>query len=269
MPRQADRQLVVSIVRRNAGKGHYYLIDGKKADGVTTLISDGLPKPALTRWAAKSVAEYVADNVDRMRDCYDWMDREQIIQMLKQVPWSERDTAAVRGTDVHELAEKLTHGEEVDVPDHLTGYVNACVKFLDEWQVRPVLTETVVASRQWGLCGTIDGVYDLADGRRVLSDFKTTASGIWPETALQLAAYANCEVYLDSEGKEQPIASLGIDGAVAVWIRSDGYDVIPVDISEPVWKTFLYVASVARWAKKQAKGCIGDPLTLPETVGAA
>lgn len=250
------------IVRRNAGRNHYYLIDGKKADGVTTLIGDGLPKPALTRWAAKSVAEYVADNTEHIRGCFDWMDREQLVATLKQVPWSQRDTAAVRGTDVHSLAEKLAHGVEVEVPEDLAGYVTSCVKFLDEWQVRPVLTEAVVASRKWGYAGTLDLVADVCDGRRVIADYKTGASGIWPETVLQQAAYRYAEVYVDGDGNEQPLADLNIQGALGVWLRPDGYDVFDLRSDERAFSTFLHVATVARWAKR-SKGLVGDPVPVP------
>lgn len=252
----------MSIVRRKAGKGHYYLIDGKKADGVTTLIKDGLPAPALTRWAAKSVAEYVADNAEHMREVYDWMDRDQLVSMLKQTPWSQRDTAAARGTDVHSLAERLIHHEEVDVPEHLTGYVESCVRFLDEWQVRPVLVETVVASRKWGYCGTLDVVADVCDGRRVILDYKTSNSGIWPETVLQEAAYRHAEVYVDGD-EEKPLAEVGIEGALAVWLRADGYDVFDLPCDEAQYNAFLYVRTVALWARK-AKELIGEPCEVPK-----
>ncbi|MBQ1164539.1 hypothetical protein KBZ21_41910, partial [Streptomyces sp. A73] len=41
-------------------------------------------------------------------------------------------------------------------------------------------------------------------------------SGIWGETALQLAAYARAEFYLDEHGIEQPIPH--VDGGLAVWM---------------------------------------------------
>ncbi|MBQ1164444.1 hypothetical protein KBZ21_41390, partial [Streptomyces sp. A73] len=42
----------------------------------------------------------------------------------------------------------------------------------------------------------------------------------WGETALQLAAYARAEFYLDEHGIEQPIPH--VDGGLAVWLRADG-----------------------------------------------
>jgi hypothetical protein len=239
---------------------HNYKIDGRKADGVTTLIGDGLPKPALLPWGIKSVAEYAADHLERLVEMQP-MGREAIVSALKQAPYTERDLAAKRGTEVHALAERLIHGDEVDVPEELIGHVDSCVRFLDSWRLRPVLVEATVASRRWNYAGTLDVVADLPDGRRSLLDYKTSRSGIFGETALQLAAYAHAEVYLDGD-EEKPVADLGITCAHAVWLRADGFDVYEVDITEPVFRTFLHVAYVARQAK-QLKTLIGEPCTTP------
>lgn len=254
------------IRRIETARGHRYEIDGQHADGVTTLISKGLPKPQLTYWAAKSVAEHVADNLDQIV-LWQGLRRDTLITELKGVPWAKRDAAAAKGTEVHSLAEKLSKGEEIDVPEHLAGYVDACIRFLDEWQVQPVLTEAVIASRKWSYCGTIDGIADFVTQERLAYDFKTSASGIFGETALQIAAYAHADVYLDNDGNEQPVSDLGIQGGLGVWLRADGrYEVYPMDISEPVFKAFLYVSHVARLmdGMKEWKGA---PLTSP--VGAS
>jgi hypothetical protein len=252
----------VSIQRRNYGRGHGYLIDGQKADGVTTLIGDGLPKKALMYWSARTVAEYVADNHENVRGFMDTLDREQLVKLLKDVPWSARDKAAVRGTQVHSLAEHLVNHVEVDVPDEIAGYVSSCVQFLDDWNVKPVLVEAVVASRKWRYAGTLDLVADLPDGRRGIFDYKTSDSGIWPETVLQQAAYRFAEVYLDGDGKEQPMDALGITDAFGVHLRPDGYSVHPLPSDERAFKDFLHVAWVARWAKN-SKQLVGDPADAP------
>jgi hypothetical protein len=251
----------VTIQRINGGRGHWYKIDGTKADGVTTLIGNGLPKPALTRWAAKSVAEHVADNLDAVAGMAP-MGRDAIVDALKGVPWASARRAAVKGTEVHALAEKLSHGELVEVPEHLEGHVESCVAFLDDWQIRPVRTETVVGHRRWRYCGSFDGVWSLPDGRRVIGDYKTSGSGVYPEVALQMAAYRHAEVYLDENNREKPIADLGITDGVVVWLRSDGYDVYPVDTSEPVFKDFLHVAWVAR-TKDRMDNWLGGSLPAP------
>lgn len=237
---------------------HHYKIDGRKADGVTTLLSDGLPKPALLPWGIKSVAEYAADHLDRLVEMQP-MGREALVAALKQAPYTDRDLAAKRGTEVHDLAEKLIHGVEVDVPEELAGHVESCVRFLDDWKLSPVLVESTVASRRWNYCGTLDVVADRPGAPRAIYDYKTSRSGIFGETALQLAAYAHAEVYLDGEA-EKPVVDLGIEQGYAVWIRGDGYDVYPVDITEQTFKTFCHVAYVARQARA-LRDLVGSPVS--------
>lgn len=237
---------------------HHYTLDGVKVPGVTTLIGDGLPKPALLPWGIKSVAEYAADHLDRLVEMQP-MGREAIVSALKQSPYTDRDTAAKRGTEVHAIAEKLIAGTEVDVPEELAGHVNSCVRFLDEWQPTPVLVEGVVGSRRWQYAGSCDLIADLPDGRRVILDYKTSRSGIFPETVLQLAAYRYAEFYLGEDGSEQPMDALNIVAAMGVWIRADGYEVYELPADERAFKDFAHVSWVARWAK-DSRGLCGDPV---------
>lgn len=236
----------MTLKRINAGRGHRYTLDGRPVPGVTTLIKKGLPAPGLMYWSAKAVAEYVADADPGDLDALRRLGRTGMVAALKGVPWGQRDQAAVRGTEVHALAEQLVHGREVDVPDHLAAHVESCLKFLDQWRVAPVMTETVVGSRAHKYGGSLDLIADLPDGRRALFDYKTGASGIWPETALQLAAYRHADIYVGLDGREHWLEDIGVSASYAVHVRADGYDVIPVDTGEQVFAAFLDVARVAR-----------------------
>lgn len=246
-------------------KSHRYKLDGKWVPGVTTLIKGGLPAPALMYWSAKSVAEYVADDeagVEALRR----MGRGPMVQALKEVPWQKRDTAAVRGTDVHNIAEQLVHGGEVQVPEHLAGYVEAAVAFMDEWKPEPVVVERPLAHRAHWWAGKPDIFATLPDGRTILFDYKTTGSGIWPETAFQLAAYSHAEFYIDEQGVEQPIPQ--VDLCAAVWLQPGEYQVIPVKADDDVYKEFRHLAYVADAAKRakgdrNTPGYVGLPLPPP------
>lgn len=251
----------MSIQRIQSGRNHWYKIDGTKADGVTTLIGDGTRKKALEAWGIRSVAEYAAKHLDRLVEMQS-MGEEAIVAALKQSPYTDRDKAANRGTEVHRLAEELIHGRAVDVPEELAGYVDSYVRYLDEWQPEPIKVEKVVAHRKWNYCGTFDSVYRLRDGRVVIGDIKTSRSGIYSETALQLAAYRYAEVYLDDDGSEQPMADLGIECGQGLWIRADDYAVLPIQCDESVFKAFLHVAYGARWMKAN-KSIVGDPESPP------
>ena len=242
-------------------KSHRYKLDGQWVQGVTTLIGNGLPKKALMYWSAKTVAEFVANHPDLTEEMKRMGGVGPTVAFLKEVPWQKRDTAAVKGTEVHDLAERLVHGEEVDVPEHLAGYVNSCVQFLDDWGLEPVLTERPCASRKWQHAGKFDFIGRTRDGRTVIGDWKTSASGIWPETCLQLAAYRHSEFYVDEDGTEHPMPE--VDGAIGVHLRDDGYSVFDMCADEDVYKAFLHVQYVARTAADMKTGWMSDALPAP------
>lgn len=238
------------IKRINRGRSHSYTIDGVKATGVTTALSEGLPKPQLTYWAARVVAETVADMPAQDLETLREMGRDAMVAALKAAPNQQRDNAAVRGTKVHNLAEQLVYGHEITVPDELLGHVESAARFMDAWKIKPILVERPVASYQWMYAGTFDIVAELPDGQRILFDYKTSASGIWPDTALQLAAYRWADFYLAEDGTtETPMAEVDITDCKAVWLRADGYDVIPLTTSKTVHTAFLHTLAVARFRK--------------------
>ena len=151
------------------------------------------------------------------------------------------------------------------MPGHLRGYVDACVKFLDEWAIKPLMSERPCGSRQWLYCGTPDLVAELADGTHAMFDYKTSASGIFGETALQQAAYARSEFWIDEDGAEQPTADLNITATFGVHLRDDGsYDCIPLAFDESVFRAFLHVAYVGRMAKTIKETYTGEPANPPE-----
>jgi hypothetical protein len=221
---------------------HKYRLDGKPVEGVTTLIKGGLR-------SARSVAEYVAANPERVNDLR-MMGTGPMVAALKEVPWQERDTAAAKGTEIHDFAERIMKGEVVHVPVHLTGYVEACLAFFDEWDIEPVLVEAVVGNREHQYAGKLDLIADHNRGLRAIFDYKTSRSGIWPETAFQEAAYAFCEFYGEL-GDEHPMPK--VYEAYGVHLRDGEYDCYPLEFGPHVFDEFLTIAAVARIAKR-AKG---------------
>lgn len=244
----------MSITKRieTARGGHTYKMDSQKVDGVTTIIGNGIPKPALINWAAREAATFAADNLDTLNN----LDRDSIVDLVKGSPWRERDAAARRGTEVHGYAEQLINGQEVELPDELAGHVDSYLKFLADFDAQPVLVEAVLGHRTHRWMGTLDLIADLSDGQRWLMDVKTTRSGIFGETALQIAAYRHAEFYLDTDGVEQPM--IPVDACGAIWVRSDGYDLVPVVADASVYRTFRYAQQIAQWQTVTSKTVIGD-----------
>lgn len=243
--------------RLNHGRGHRYMLDGHDCDGVTTIIRDGVPKPALVRWAGRVTAGYALDHWSELAE----LGVAERLRKLEGAPWAERDTQAIRGTQVHSLAQRLAHGETVNVPEPLVGHVDAYLAFVRDWAPRERLVEAVVGNRQRRYMGTLDLVADLADLKTWILDFKTTASGVYSESAMQLAAYRFAEFYLGDGGQEMPLPS--IDAAGVVWLRADGYDLVPVDAGPETFRAFLYAQQVAAFVRADRERYVGEALLPP------
>jgi len=267
----------MTIKRRNHGSGHSYLIDGQKCAGVTSILSM-VPKNALVDWAGRTTAEYA---IDHWADLAEARPSERLAR-LNRARFAERDAAARRGTQVHRLAEGLAVGDSVDVPEELAGHVHAYTDFLDRVDPDPVAVELVVAHRgsdaiaEPGYCGTADLIADLPAlsirGERVqparwLLDIKTSRSGIFRETALQLCAYQRAHVYTRGDDAEYPIADLGIERAGAIHVRSDGWDLIPVDTTDDVWSYFCHLAWLYS-REEYSQAWIGSPIDPPARIEA-
>lgn len=266
------------VRRVNAGKGHAYKdADGRRVPGVTTILSDGLPKKALINWAGNATADYAVDNWDLLSE----LKPSERLKKMQGGRYESRDAAANRGTAVHALAEQLIKGEEVEVPDALAGHVESYVRFLDEWAPEPVLVEAVVMSHKHGYAGTLDLIADIATGMlpphilallgteydresvRCLIDLKTSRSGIFGETALQLVAYRYADVYVDADDNEQPMVA--VDLTLAVHVRADGYDLYPLTAGPAQLREFLYAREVARFSEENSRGYVGEALIPPQT----
>lgn len=247
------------VRRRNYGQGHGYVdANGRKVPGVTTILSQGLPKAALINWAANATADYAVDHWDALGE----LSPSKRLDKLKKARYEDRDTAAKRGTEVHALAERLVKGEKVAVPDDIAGHVESYVQFLDEWEIEPVLIEAVVMSHRHGYAGTLDLIGDIPSrGTRAIFDVKTSRSGIFGETALQLAAYRHANTYVDADGQEQDM--LPVDEAFGIHIRADGYSLLPVTAGPEQMREFLYAAQIAAFAEENSRGYIGQALPAP------
>jgi len=261
------------MVRR--GAGHSYLLDGEPCDGVTSILSAGVPKPALVGWAANTTAAYAVDRWDELAD----VGVAERLTRLQQARFESNKSAAVRGTAVHVLAEQLIRGDEVEVPDDVIGYVDACLDFLTDYDVAEIAVEAVVVNRGNAAgAGRYMGCVDLIAGvsswnglaptsETWLVDWKTGLRGIFPEAALQLAAYSHAETLLLENGDEAPLPR--VDRCVAVWLRTDGYDVFPVDAGDDTYRTFLYVQQLAAFANAPRGTYVGDALAHPEPAAAS
>lgn len=219
---------------------HRYKLDGKWVNGVTTVLGV-LDKPGLRKWAASSVAEYVADNRAAVEHLYD-AGRGPMVAALKETPWQRRDDAAARGTKFHDFAERIVAGEEVDVPEEQVPLVESALRFIDEWRIKPLLIEACVASREHKYAGKLDLIAEYVDPRdgsagTAIFDWKS-GKAIYASAAFQLCAYAFAEFH-GEEGDEKPVPT--VTASFGVHIRADDYNVHQLAFGPDVFAEFVNI----------------------------
>ncbi|MFE7874449.1 hypothetical protein ACFUYE_29385 [Micromonospora humida] len=267
----------MKIVKKSNGRNHWYVDadTGERIPGVTTILDQGLPKKALINWSANATAEYAIDHWDELAA----LAPSARLSKLKGGRYAVKDEASNRGTQVHKMGERLIRGEQVVVPDLLRPYVDSYVRFMDEFQLRARHVEALVYSERHRYCGTLDIFGDILlpdmpeydhlprddDGYvcNALIDAKTNRSGIFGETALQLSGYRFCDFMQpdpgdpDSAFEMPPVHFTG-----AVWIRPDGYSLVPVVAEEEQHRALLYAQQVGRF-DQGARELIGEPVEPP------
>lgn len=245
-------QLVVSTWKNGS---HHYALNGERIPGVTTC-TGVLAKPALMGWYAEQAGIWAANNPDQLAA----LGYEDFVKLAKAAPERARDNASKVGRDLHSHAEKLaTTGEAPDVPDADLAMVRQAVDFLDALGVETIASEracyhgTFLYGGRFDLIGTIRGEVWLLD-------FKTGASGVWPEMALQQSAYRFATHMqalnpADDDEPMPPVAHVGI-----VWVRPDGWQLIPVRADRESWQAFLATIPLWRFLRQRREDTVGAPV---------
>lgn len=247
------------IQRKDSGRSHWYIDldnNGERVPGVTTLTDQGMPKPALYNWNADATANYTLDRWDELAK----LPPSERLTRMRKGRWEMTNRAKARGTAVHKLAERLLNGETVPVTDDDRGYVEACARFLDDLAVRKIYSEVVVYSETNRHCGQLDLMADVYlpdvpeyehiprgdDGySRMLGDWKTSASGIFGDVALQLAPYRWSEYLIVDDETVIPMPE--VDFCAGIHLRPDGeYQCVELLCDEDTYRDFLYIKEGAR-----------------------
>lgn len=236
---------------------HAYKLDGKRAPGVTTILSGGIPKPALPHWYAKMAAEYVRKHFHDLDP-----DAPDFVKTVAKAPEMDRDKAAARGTDIHNAGEELATTGEVQVTAH-AAEVQHYADWLHEWEIKPLLIERPVFSREPRFAGTFDMIATsrfINNGNPTMFDLKTSRS-VYGDTALQVAAYTMADKYIDKDGGDKLLPH--ITYAAVVHIRADGVSCHPLceTRAEIEWAYEQFLAAYQTYKNTNArKKMLRDPL---------
>lgn len=222
---------------------HRYTLDGKWVPGVTTVLGV-LDKPALVKWAAKQVATFVADNFTELPNLTR-LGKEGFIKHLAEEPTRKKEAAADRGHSLHAYAEDILNrvpiGLKPDDPLYLV--IRHAVKWLDDWQIRPLLVEAPVASRTHWYAGTADLIAEYRNpytGETGIGifDWKSTKR-IWPEAVMQLNAYAFAE-FTGLGGEESSLPE--ITSAYGIHISERPTVAYPLRFGKEIHEEFVTIA---------------------------
>ena len=250
--------------------GRLYTWDGEEYPSVTTILK-AIPKPALTYWAAREAARH-AVVMHRSGDLERLLrsgDEQAAVDEIKGAPWGARDKAGEDGSAIHRAIERaILGGQPPTVTPAQAPRYRQFERFCTDHQPTWEASEATVYNRQHGYAGTLDAICVLG-GRRLLLDVKT-GKGVYPEAALQMAAYSRGEfIGLAGAGggfgaQEHPMPQ--IDGAVILHLRPRSYQLLEVDVTDGAYQIFLDTLSMWRHLKR-LDGLLLDPIHPPDNDG--
>lgn len=246
---------------------------------VTTIIDKSSNKQGLINWAARTVAEYAVANIHRVRHMLEAVTVKKddatgialvsdpaammgAIDWLKGCTYRNREYKANLGSTIHAHTEAYMKRQPFpEPPTDAAGYITAFRQWLADWSPTFEMAEASVFSRTYRYAGTLDAIVRIPKVGRCVIDYKSTGSGVYPEAALQLAAYRNAEFIGRPDGREEKMPA--IDATFVLWLKPDGYEFVPVDTTEPVFRSFRHAIEMFRWVEEIAQHVIGSPLDPP------
>lgn len=251
-----------AVIRTDGKQGRFYDIDGEKLPSVTTILQ-AVNKPALVQWAAKEERTMtILAAADLYEDIHGTpkMSRSTYVTTLDARLGKVRANqkllakAAEIGTQVHKVIEwniRRDLGQIVGPGPELSDKAAWAFMAYEDWaqsvNLKPILIEQVVSSRQHRYAGTMDLLAEV-NGVLTLVDFKTGKS-VYGEAMLQNVAY---QAALAEMGHQKAEAGLILRlPKVETDPNFEAVTVPPVDALFPV---FLHVKAVWEWwfAEEQA-----------------
>lgn len=236
---------------------------------VTTLLK-ALDKPALVYWAAREVAAAAFKDREHLdSDLKRFGEREAVYQ-LSQAPWSRREKAADVGTAVHALIDAHVRGTEPphlddDVREKAGRHFDQFRRFEDAYRPEWRGAEMTVVHPDHGWAGTLDELAEIGSRGLGLIDVKNTnpagkkkdQPGVWPEHALQCAAYAHGALIVPNRDVwEEPVPMPPVEWGAVLWLAEDRYALVEVDVSDEAYRAFRIAAEMYRWQDGRGKASI-------------
>lgn len=283
---------------RQTGSTRWYPWRGTNYYSVTTILDVALRRYALEKWNRNKVAEAVVRNPDlialmigkceapehcpKVDDLIDLCVKcGATYRWLQDSPYAITERAKEIGTSVHAGIDALQLGKPMPPwPVAIAPRMKQWERFVADWHPTFELSEATVFNRTESYGGTLDTIVRIPlalvtplvattvgwnvptdrDFLRLLVDYKTAQRGIYPEIALQLAAYRGAEfIGLAADGSEQPMPT--VDGTAGLQLTDETYNLVPVTTDQAIFAAFLYARELFRFAEVTSKTVLHPALT--------
>jgi hypothetical protein len=225
---------------------------GESFPSVTTILG-AISKPALVDWSARQAATYAVKERQRLM----FMDKQEAIDEIATTHKRVTELSSAVGTHVHECIESLIESGEVHNPwpEHMRHFEAWRTVYKPEF----LMSEATVYNRAVCYAGTFDILAKIG-GVTTLIDVKT-GKNIYPEVALQLAAYANGEFYGSHDKVNDKWCEMQlpkIESAAVLHLRMTGWRFMTVDIGPEVFQAFRHVNETWRWQAYGSHNVLGE-----------
>ena len=185
------------ITKTRRGRGHSYVTSqGERVPSVTTILGV-VNKPGLPNWASRMAAGFaIKETKQLIKDGNVTIaNLNALEERARKEHLRVRDDAASIGIAIHSVVEARLEGRVVEPSREVPEFVvrNVDDFFTESLESFEVAYREEVVAHPLPFAGTLDAILKVGD-KLILIDWKTS-SGVYPEMALQVAAYAKAAKY--------------------------------------------------------------------------
>lgn len=197
---------------------HTYYLGDELLTSVTGALSV-TNKPFLVPWAARMAVESMQE-VIQPGVIYDEIQLKNAFALAKKAHWQRKTDAGTAGTLVHQWVSDYIQGKNPKMPINaqLNASVNQFLKWVEEHDVKFLLSEQMVYSKIHKFVGTLDFICKY-EGKMYIGDLKTNKNIYYNSMGSQVAAYkiAREEEFPNEKYEGGLIVRVGLIGDLQFW----------------------------------------------------
>ncbi len=216
---------------------------GRRFPSITTIISAGNPSKFASVDRREVALAAMHDTTWRS------LPDKEAQRWLTQAHTRFLTGRAMLGSQVHQYLEDRLNGVRPGVPlDPHPEYhlrTEAVDRFMEEWDPAPLAVEAAVFNKTHGYAGRVDAILELAGYGIAIVDAKTSAD-LWPSVDQQLAAGANAELMISTDGVERPM--IPVDTTFGLLLHEGGvYHMGEIPLRPHNFDQFLRAKATMEW----------------------